>query len=68
MNGAHDKDLVIVNKENFFRYINSTDVTTWTADALAATNSIAFIRGSVTGAHTTGHIVFLNVKTIGTPF
>lgn len=50
------------------RYINSTDVTTWTADTLAATDSLAFMRGSVTGAHTTGHIVFLNVKTIGTPF
>lgn len=53
---------------NVLRYINSTDVTTWTADTLAATDSLAFMRGSVTGAHTTGHIVFLNVKTIGTPF
>lgn len=50
------------------RYINTTDVTTWTADTLAATDSIAFTRGNVTGAHTTGHIVWLNVNTIGTPF
>lgn len=50
------------------RYINSADVTTWTANALAATDSLAFMRGNVTGAHTTGHIVFLNAKTIGTPF
>jgi hypothetical protein len=50
------------------RYINSNDVTTWTADTLAATDSLAFMRGNVTGAHTTGHIVFLNAKTIGTPF
>lgn len=50
------------------RYINTTDVTTWTADALGETDSIAFTRGNVSGAYTTGHIVWLNAKSIGTPF
>lgn len=50
------------------RYINSNDATTWTADTLAATDSIAVIRNSVTGAWATGHIVTFNVNTVGTPF
>ena len=50
------------------RYINTTDNTTWTADTLGATTSIAFTRANITGAHTTGHIVWLNANDIGTPF
>ena len=50
------------------RYINTTDNTTWTADTLGATTSIAFTRTNITGAYTTGHIVWLNANDIGTPF
>ena len=50
------------------RYINSNDVTTWTTSSLAATDSIAVIRGTVTDAWTTGHIVTFNVASVGTPF
>ena len=50
------------------RYINTTDSTTWTADTLGATTSIAFTRTNITGAYTTGHIVWLNANDIGTPF
>lgn len=50
------------------RYINTTDNTTWTADTLGATTSIAFTRTDITGAHATGHIVWLNANDIGTPF
>lgn len=50
------------------RYINSTDVTTWTSATLATTDSIAVIRGTVTDAWTTGHIVTFNVASVGTPF
>lgn len=50
------------------RYINSNDVTTWTTSSLAATDSIAVIRGSVTDGWTTGHIVTFNVASVGTPF
>ena len=50
------------------RYINTTDNTTWTADTLGATTSIAFTRNNITGAHATGHIVWLNANDIGTPF
>ena len=50
------------------RYINTTDMTTWTAQKLSETDSIAFTRGNVTGAYTTGHMVWLNARTIGTPF
>jgi len=50
------------------RYINSNDNTTWTTSTLAATDSIAVIRGNVTDAWTTGHIVTFNVASVGTPF
>ena len=50
------------------RYINTTDNTTWTADTLGATTSVAFTRNNITGAHATGHIVWLNANDIGTPF
>lgn len=50
------------------RYINTNDMTTWTAQALSETDSIAFTKGNVTDAYTTGHMVWLNVRTIGTPF
>ena len=50
------------------RYINSNDVTTWTSSSLGATDSIAVIRGTVTDAWTTGHIVTFNVASVGTPF
>lgn len=50
------------------RYINSNDTTTWTADALGATDSISVIRGNVTGAWTTGHVAVFNCATVGTPF
>ena len=52
----------------YLRYINTNDTTTWTADSLSQTDSIAFTRANITGAYTTGHIVWLNARTIGTPF
>ena len=50
------------------RYINTIDNTTWTADTLGATTSIAFTKTNITGAYTTGHMVWLNANDIGTPF
>jgi len=55
-----------INSDNLL-YINTSD-TNITADILGTSNSIAFTRMSTTGAHTTGHIVWLNAADIGTPF
>ena len=55
-----------VNTNNLL-YINTAD-TSVTADLLGETTSIAFTRMNVTGAYTTGHIVWLNAANIGTPF
>lgn len=54
------------NTDNLL-YINTAD-TNITADMLGATTSIAFTRASITGAYTTGHMVWLNAADIGTPF
>ena len=51
-----------------FQFINSSDVTTWTQDALAATNSIAYMQNAPSGAPISNHGVWLNVKAMGTPF
>lgn len=51
-----------------WRYINSTDNTTWTADTLGATTSLAVLRANMTGGWTTGHIVTFNFNDVGTPF
>lgn len=55
-----------INVDNLL-YINTTD-TSITADMLGATTSIAFTRANITGAYTTGHMVWLNAADIGTPF
>ena len=56
-----------LNSNNLL-YINTND-TNITADMLGATTSIAVTRMSnTTGAYTTGHIVWLNVANVGTPF
>lgn len=54
------------NNDNLL-YINTNDASI-TADMLGATTSIAFTRVNITGAYTTGHIVWLNAANIGTPF
>lgn len=54
------------NSDNLL-YINTND-TSITADMLGDTTSIAFTRANITGAYTTGHIVWLNAANIGTPF
>lgn len=51
-----------------WRYINSNDATTWTADTLGATTSLAILRANMTGGWTTGHIVTFNFNDVGTPF
>lgn len=55
-----------INTDNLL-YINTAD-TNITADMLGTTTSIAFTRASITGAYTTGHMVWLNAADIGTPF
>ena len=69
-NGGTGASTAAGARENLevLRYINTTDNTTWTADTLGATTSIAFTRDNITGAHATGHIVWLNANDIGTPF
>ena len=54
----------------YLRYINSTDVTTYSVDELGKTASIAYIRATDANAPVSGHMVYLNagIGHMGTPF
>ena len=50
------------------KYINTNDSTTANADTLGETTSIAITTTTPTGAPTTNHALWFNIKDIGTPF
>lgn len=54
----------------YLRYINSTDVTTYSVDELGKTASIAYIRATDANAPASGHMMYINagIGHMGTPF